>query len=114
MKQKNTCIDPDVCTTENCRFVGDDCDQEYWKLLISEGIQVGEYQYSDIRPGLTFSKDDVNILYVFHASKFGEEEIRSVRPSMVPPSLLELLRQRDITQLVRKTYGRLSKLIPFI
>lgn len=103
-----TCVDPGACTQEHCRFVGDNCDQDYWKLLIREGIQVGQYQST--RPGLTFSKDGVDILHVFHESEFGAEEIRPVRPDMIPANLLELLRQRDIAQLVSKTNGRLLRI----
>lgn len=107
-----TCIDPEACTPENCRFVDDGCDQSYWKLIVKEGIQVGQYQ--NTRPGLTFSKDGVEILHVFHKSEFGEEEICTVHPDKVPQSLLELLRNRDLAQLVSETNSRLFRMVMMI
>ena len=111
-QSKITCVDPEACTPKNCRFVGGNCDQEYWKLLISEGIKVG--QSREGRQGLTFSKDGVDILHVSHECGFGKEGIHIVCPDMVPTSLLELLKNRDIAELVSKTNGRILRMTKLI
>jgi len=103
MEKKNTCVDETVCSSENCRFFRDGCDKEFWKLLVSEGIKVDLFPEYPGKLRLTFTKNNIEILYLQN------EEIVPIHPDLVPASLMKLLRNRDIVKLVNETHLRLYR-----
>jgi len=111
MNSKITCIDKDACTDEHCPYVRNGCDQEFWKLLCREGLIVGQYQ--NRRTGLTFYKNEKEIMHVLDANSWAEDEIIEVRPEFIPAGLRDLLSKRKLNELVDRTNARLLSVMMF-
>jgi hypothetical protein len=101
-----TCLDEGSCSEQYCRFLRDGCNQEFWKLLIEEGICVAQYQYSD-RHGVTFFSNNLPILHVIIND--GCVGIDIVDENMTPPRLLEFLEKSDLNAILRETSTRVLR-----